>query len=198
MTGHRPTAPSSERNKEPIAQILAGYLPETGVVLEIASGLGQHVAWFAARFPGVTWQPTDIDPEALAAIPLWAGGLENVRPALELDVTAGEWPLTHADAVYCANMIHIAPWSAAEGLVAGAGRVLAPGGRLFIYGPFRRDGAHTAESNASFDRNLRAQNPDWGIRDLEAVEALGLPAGLTLEAAHPMPANNFTLVFRKD
>jgi SAM-dependent methyltransferase len=197
MTGHRPTAPSSERNKEPIALILAGYLPETGVVLEIASGLGQHVAWFAARFPGVAWQPTDVDPEALAAIPLWAGDMENVRPPLQLDVTAGSWPVACADAVYCANMIHIAPWAAAEGLVAGAGRVLVPGGRLFIYGPFRQRGAHTAPSNASFDRNLRAQNPAWGIRDLEAVEALGEPASLSLEAAHPMPANNLTLVFRK-
>ena len=198
MTPDRPCAPSSERNKEPIAQILAGYLLGSGLVLEIASGLGQHAAWFAARFPDITWQPTDIDPEALAAIPLWAGGLPNVRAPLALDVTADAWPVEQADAVYCANMIHIAPWAAAEGLVAGAGRVLTPGGRLFIYGPFRREGDHTAPSNAAFDRNLRARDPDWGIRDLEKVAALGDRAGLALDAAHEMPANNFTLVFHRD
>lgn len=197
MNIDRPSAPSSERNKEPIARVLADYLPETGTVLEIASGLGQHAAWFAARFPGATWQPTDIDPEALAAIPLWAADHPNILPPVALDVTTDRWPVTHADAVYCANMIHIAPFAAAEGLVAGAGRVLTAGGRLFIYGPFKQGGEHTAPSNAAFDQNLRARNPAWGIRDLETIADVATGAGLSLEAARDMPANNLTLVFHK-
>ncbi len=197
MNSAPPSAPHTERNKQPIADALADFLPESGLVLEIASGTGQHAAWFAARFPGITWQPTDIDPDALRIIPLWTADISNIRPALNMDVTDADWPVTEADAVVCCNMIHIAPWAAAEGLIAGAGRVLTSGGLLFLYGPFKRDGQHTAPSNDAFDRSLRQRNPAWGIRDLEEITQLAASAGLSLREARDMPANNLTLVFQK-
>ena len=197
MATDPPRSASAERNKQPIADLLADLLPETGEVLEVASGTGQHVAWFARRFPGLQWQPTDPDPAALRAIPLWTAGLANIGPPLALDVTNHDWPVDRADAVVCINMVHIAPWAAAEGLMAGAGRVLAAGGLLFLYGPFRQHGRHTAPSNERFDRSLRHRHPDWGIRDMGEIAASGAASGLTLREAHPMPANNFTLIFEK-
>ncbi len=198
MATDPPRSASAERNKQPIADLLADFLPETGEVLEVASGTGQHVAWFARRFPGLQWQPTDPDPAALQAIPLWTAGLANIGPPLALDVTSHDWPVDRADAVVCINMVHIAPWAAAEGLMAGAGRVLAAGGLLFLYGPFRQHGRHTAPSNERFDRSLRHSHPDWGIRDMSEVAASGAASGLTLREARPMPANNFTLIFEKN
>src|SRR5262249_43963741 len=149
-------------------------LPARGTVLEIGSGSGEHAVHFAAGLPHLTWQPTDLDPDALASIAAHrrAAGLPNLLPPIELDAAVHSWPIAHANAIVSINMIHIAPWSAAEGLVAGAGRILAPGAVLFLYGPFKEDGRHTAPSNSAFDASLRASNKEWGVRDLGEVAAL--------------------------
>ncbi len=188
-------APATQRNREPILAVLRRVLPSTGLVLEIASGTGEHAAHFAGALPGVTWQPTDVDPTALAGIASWCDGVPNVRRAVVLDVTAEAWPVERADAVVCINMIHIAPWAAGEAMLRGAGRVLPPGGVLYLYGPYRRDGAHTAPSNAAFDDTLRAQDPRWGVRDLETVVATAAAAGLRHTETVAMPANNLSVVF---
>jgi SAM-dependent methyltransferase len=190
---------AAERNREPILGVLRRVLPPTGVVLEIASGAGQHVAHFAKALPSLTWQPTDPDAAARDSIRAWIAHetLTNVRDPIPLDVTRPPWPVPQADAIVCINMIHIAPWTAAEGLMRGAGRVLPPGGLLYLYGPYRRGGQHTAPSNAAFDAGLRAQNPAWGVRDLEAVAALAAAQGLGEPLILEMPANNLSLVFRK-
>lgn len=189
----------AERNREPILNVLRGHLARQGLVLEIASGSGQHVIHFASALPALDFQPTDRDAAARASIDarIAEAGLGNVRPALALDVMADPWPLAAADAMVCINMIHISPWAATEGLMRGAVRMLPRGGTLFLYGPYRRDGRHTAPSNAEFDDNLRARNPEWGVRDLEAVVAEAAKNGLTLIAVEPMPANNFSVIFRK-
>jgi hypothetical protein len=168
-------------------------------VLEVASGSGEHVAHFASALPDLTFQPSDPDPDARASIDAWTASLSlaNLRPALALDAAAQEWPIAAADAVLCINMIHIAPWAAAEGLVRGAARLLASGCVLYLYGPFRRDGRHTAPSNDAFDRSLRLQNPAWGVRDLETVAALAVAHGFAAPAIEPMPANNLSLTFVK-
>lgn len=195
----RRMAPATERNREPILAVLREVLPETGTVLEIASGTGQHAVHFAAALPGVTWQPSDPDAASRASIAAWTAhaGLTNVRAPLALDVRVQPWGLEQADAMVCINMIHISPWASAEALFAGAGAVLSAGGVLYLYGPYRRDGAHTAPSNAAFDAQLRAANPEWGVREMEAVIALGAAQGLRCDAPIPMPANNFSLVFRR-
>ena len=195
----RLTAPAAERNKGPILEVLKRFLPETGLVLEIASGTGQHVVHFATALPALTWQPTDLDQDHLTSIAAWIrhGGLQNVRPPIELDVGADPWPVGHGDAVLCFNMIHIAPWAATKGLLKGAARVLAPGGVLFLYGPYRRFGAHTAPSNEAFDADLRARDPEWGLRDMEEVVALAGKIRLSLIEIVAMPANNFSIVFRR-
>jgi hypothetical protein len=177
-------------------------LPATGLVLEVASGSGEHALHLAAALPHLVFQPSDPDPAARASIDAWAAGagLPNLRPALALDAAAppAAWPIARADAVLCINMIHIAPWEAALGLVAGAARLLvAPGAPLVLYGPFRRGGAHTAPSNAAFDASLRAQDPRWGVRDLEAVAGAAAEAGFGPPEAIAMPANNLTVVFRR-
>jgi len=196
----RLTAPAAERNKEPILEVLKRFVPETGLVLEIASGTGQHVMHFAAALPSLTWQPTDLNAEHLTSISAWIrhSGLSNVRPPFELDVGADPWPVERTDVVLCFNMIHIAPWAATSGLLKGAARVLAPGGVLFLYGPYKRFGAHTAPSNEAFDADLRARDPEWGLRDMEEVVALAGRYGLSLVEIVPMPANNFSVVFRRD
>ena len=188
-----------ERNKQPILDVLSDCLPKTGFVLEIASGTGQHAAHFAAAFPDVAWQPTDADPMMRESVAGWRAeaGLPNLRAPLALDVTAETWPVAAADAIVCVNMIHIAPWRAAEGLMAGAGRLLPDGGVLYLYGPFKRDGRHTAPSNERFDAMLRGQDERWGIRDLGDVEAEAARHGLRLETTVQMPANNLSVVFRK-
>lgn len=195
----RRMAPATERNREAILAVLRDVLPATGTILEIASGTGQHAVHFAAAMPGVTWQPSDPDAASRASIAAWTAhaGLANVRAPLALDVRAQPWGVTQADAMVCINMIHISPWASAEALFAGAGAVLRAGGVLYLYGPYRRDGAHTAPSNAAFDEQLRAANPEWGVRDMEAVMALGAAQGLRCDAPIPMPANNFSLVFRR-
>jgi SAM-dependent methyltransferase len=199
----RLSAPAAERNAAPILEVLQGVLPARGTVLEIASGTGQHAAYFAAHFtaglPDLLWQPSDADPRARASIATWRAhtGLANLLAPLDLDVMREPWPIAAADAIVCINMIHIAPWEATLALMQGAGTRLATSGVLVTYGPYRRGGAHTAPSNAAFDADLRARNPAWGVRDMEAVETLAEAAGLVCEARVPMPANNFSLVFRK-
>lgn len=190
---------SAERNKEPIAGVLRAVLPPRGLALEIASGTGQHVVHFARAFPSLTWQPSEPDPGLRDSIARHCAdaGLANVLPPLDLDVRRTPWPVARADAVLCINMIHIAPWSAAEALVAGAARCLPEGGVLYLYGPYREGGVHTAPSNAAFDASLRAQDPAWGVRDLEALVALAEEQGLGLEQRIAMPANNLSLVFRR-
>jgi SAM-dependent methyltransferase len=169
------------------------------LVLEVASGSGEHAVHFAQAFPYLEFQPSDPDADARASIDAWVAslGLANVRPAIALDAATDMWPIATADAVLCINMIHIAPWQAAVGLMRGAAKVLADGGVLYLYGPFRRGGAHTAPSNDAFDRSLRAQNPEWGVRDLEAVTALGSDHGFAPPIIEAMPANNLSLVFQR-
>ena len=200
MTGDaRLSAPAAARNRAPILDVLRRHIPEHGLVLEVASGSGEHIVHFAQAFPGLDFQPSDPDRQARASIDAWIieAHLQNIRPALALDAAAETWPLSAADAVVCINMIHIAPWDAAVGLVRGAATLLRPDSMLYLYGPFRRDSAHTAPSNAAFDRSLRQQNPDWGVRDLEAVTALALAHGFAGPIVEAMPANNLSLVFRK-
>lgn len=196
MTDPRRHAPATERNRAAILAILRGSLPARGLVLELASGSGEHIVHFAESFPALDWQPSDPDAAARASIAAWADGIANIRPPIALDAAATIWPIAAADAILCINMIHISPWAATEGLMAGAGRLLAPGGLLYLYGPYRQSGGMSA-SNAAFDADLRARNPEWGIRDLEAVVALGAPAGLGLERVVEMPANNLSLLLRR-
>jgi hypothetical protein len=167
--------------------------------LEIASGSGEHIVYFAEHFPQLIFQPTDPNPEALLSITAWtrAAGPPNILPPLQLDVSATLWPVTAADAVVCINMVHISPWSASVGLFAGAGAILGPGAPLYLYGPYRRRGVPTAPSNDAFDRSLRDRNPEWGLRDLEAIEALARSAGFSGPTIVAMPANNLSVVFRR-
>ncbi|CAB3650660.1 hypothetical protein LMG22037_00954 [Paraburkholderia phenoliruptrix] len=192
-------SPSAERNREPILAVLRAVLPATGRVLEIASGTGQHAVCFAGALPGLDWQPSDAGEAARESIAAWIAhsAPPNVRAPLALDVHEADWGVGTVDAVVCINMIHIAPWSAAESLVAGASRHLRDGGVLYLYGPFRRGGAHTAPSNAAFDDQLRSRDPSWGVRDMEEVVALAASAGFVCDEPVAMPANNFSLVFRK-
>lgn len=195
----RQFAPATERNRDAILAVLRRVLPDSGVVLEVASGTGQHAAYFAEALPQLVWQPSDPDATARDSIAAWAAdaGLANLREPLALDVRREPWGIDTAAAIVCINMIHIAPWAAAEALFAGAGRLLADGGVLYLYGPYKRDGKHTAPSNAAFDAQLRYSNQDWGVRDLEAVVTLAESAGFTLAEVVEMPANNLSVVFRK-
>lgn len=188
-------APATERNREPIAEVLARVLPEAGLVLEIASGTGEHVAAFAERFPALTWQPSDPDAEARESIADWCAGLANVLPPLALDAAAPEWPADRADAILCINMVHISPWEATLGLMAGAARLLAPGAPLVLYGPYRQQGVPTAPSNEQFELWLKERDQRFGLRYVEDVTTAA--AGFALEAIVPMPANNLTLVYRR-
>jgi SAM-dependent methyltransferase len=192
----RCSAPA-ERNREPIAAVLKHHLPAAGLVLEVASGTGQHIVHFAAVLPAITWQPSDPDPAARASIRAWVvhAAATNVLEPLALDVRERPWPVQRADAVLSINMIHIAPWEATTALFAGAKDVLAAGGVVVLYGPFRRNGAHTAPSNAAFDAQLRAQDPAWGVRDLEEVAKVASGDGFRLIDVVEMPANNLTVVF---
>ena len=192
-------APAAERNAEPIRAVLARVLPADGLVLEVASGTGQHAAHMARAFPAVTWQPSDPDPIACESIAAWRAesGLDNLRDPIALDAAADPWPIDRADAVVCINMIHIAPWGSALGLFRGAARVLLEGGLLYLYGPYRFHGSFTAPSNAAFDASLRARDPAWGVRDLDDIEPAAAAAGFQLEETVAMPANNHSLVFRR-
>ena len=199
-------SPAAERNLQPILQTLQVLLPATGRALEVASGTGQHVAGFAAALPGWTWQPSDHDPANLESIAAWAAqaGVRNVLPPVLLDVRAGCWPgeapADHPaswDLVYCANLLHIAPWDCCAGLVQGAARTLAPHGLLVTYGPYLEDGVPTAPGNLAFDASLRQRNPAWGLRRLQDVVQQAAKAGLLLHARHSLPANNLLLVFTR-
>ena len=192
-------APATARNREPLLAVLDPMLPEHGLVLELASGTGEHAAFFAARLPRLTWQPSEPDPRLRGSIEAHraAAGCANLLAPLALDVTAPEWPVERAEAVLCVNMIHIAPWAAAEGAVAGAAARLPVDAPLVFYGPFKREGRHTAPSNQRFDAMLRADDPAWGVRDLEAVVKLAAASGLAFEQVIEMPANNLTVVFRR-
>lgn len=192
-------APAAERNKDAILDLLGQVLPEHGLVLEIASGTGQHAVHFAAALTALSWQPSDPDPgyrESIAAY-VSASGLENVAAPIALDTREPRWPIDRADAVVCINMIHIAPWAAAEGLVRGAAGLLSEGRPLVLYGPFMRGGQHTAPSNAEFDVSLKRRDAEWGVRDLDDVTALAQRHGFELERVVAMPANNLTVVFRR-
>lgn len=192
-------APAAARNRQPILDVLQPRLPSQGLVLEIASGTGEHIVHYAAARPELTFQPSDPDVDARASVDDWVRtlGLANVRPALEIDVTARTWPVERADAVLCCNMIHIAPWEAAVGLVAGAARVLSPGGLFYLYGPYRQGGRHTAPSNEAFDADLKRRNPAWGVRDIEAVIDLTGAQGFSTPEIVQMPANNLSLLFNR-
>ena len=198
-------SPAADRNKQAILDVLKQVLPEKASVLEIASGTGQHITFFAAALPHVTWQPTDADAAALPAIAarLQENKRTNVREPLQLDVLSAQWPAYGTaftepfDAIYCANMLHIAPWATCEALMQGSNRHLATGGVLITYGPYLEAGVPTAPGNLAFDESLRTQNPAWGIRRLEDVMEQARRAGLRLHERHAMPANNLLLVWRK-
>jgi SAM-dependent methyltransferase len=187
-----------KRNQEPILAELRRVLPEAGVVLEIASGTGQHVIHFASALSRLTWQPSEADPAFRRSIEAWIAkeAPANIRTPLDLDVLRSPWPVAHADAVLCINMIHVSPWAATRALLDGAKSILPIGGVLFLYGPYRRRGRHTAASNEAFDAQLRASNPEWGLRDLEAVLELAGEAGFSPADIVDMPANNFSVVLR--
>lgn len=190
-------APSAARNRGPILEAISPYLPASGLVLEIASGTGEHVAHFAAARPELTWQPTDPEPERRASIDAWTSGLANVHPACPLDAMAAEWPVPRADCVLCINMIHISPWSASEGLFSGASRLLPAGGSLILYGPYRWRDRAMEPGNVVFDADLRGRNPEWGLRTVEAVGDLARACGFGPPDIIAMPSDNLTLLFRR-
>ncbi|TXN09791.1 DUF938 domain-containing protein [Methylobacterium sp. WL122] len=192
-------SPAAARNAAFIAEVLMRVLPPSGLVLEIASGSGEHAVHFARALPALVWQPSDPDEAARRSIVAHARGaaLANIQSPLAIDAVRQRWPVTRADAVVAINMIHIAPWDATIGLTAGAEAMLAEGGVLYLYGPFREGGAHTAPSNAAFDDSLRARNASWGIRDIEAVVAAARAHDLHLAERVAMPANNLSLIFHR-
>jgi SAM-dependent methyltransferase len=192
-------APATLRNRDAIADVLHGILPAAGRVLEIASGTGEHILYFAQKFPTLQWQPSDPDPAALASIAAWSAqaNCPNVALPIQLDAAAKDWPIDNADAILCINMVHIAPWAATLGLMAGAARLLPPGAPLYLYGPYLEDGVETAPSNLDFDASLKSRNPEWGLRDSGDVIAAARACGLTFDARIAMPANNLSLIFRR-
>jgi hypothetical protein len=195
-------APATARNREAILAVLLEVLPADGLLLEIASGTGEHAAFMAPRLPeSIVWQPSDADSSALPCIDAHAAasaGTDRIAAAIPLDASETTWPVAKADAIFAANLVHIAPFRVAEGLFAGAGRVLARGGPLVLYGPFKRHGQHTAATNAAFDRSLRAQDPTWGVRCLDTeLDPLATTAGLVLDRVIPMPANNLSIIWRR-
>lgn len=193
-------SPATARNRDPILMVLKPRLPEQGEVLEIAAGAGEHAVYLAAAMPGLEWRPTDADASAVASIRAWRelDGPANLLEPLRLDAAQPDhWPLTHADAIVCINMVHISPWATTCGLLAGAARVLRTGGLLYLYGPYLEEGVETAPTNLMFDQDLRRRDPAWGLRHRSAVEAEAGKHGLTLEERIAMPANNLSLFFRK-
>jgi SAM-dependent methyltransferase len=193
------SAPAALRNREPIAAMFEKWLPDTGLVLEIASGTGEHAVYFAQRFPRLRWQPTDLHPDALASIAAWRDrtGLDNLQAPLALDASSGDWPIDRADAVLSINMVHISPWAAALGVIAGAARVLSPGAPLILYGPWLKGDVPTVASNLAFDADLKHRNPAWGLRRVEDFAAAASEA-FTMIDTHDMPANNLMLLLRRN
>lgn len=199
LAGARRSAPAALRNREAIADVLDAWLPSSGVVLEIASGTGEHAVYFAERFPALEWQPSDVHADALASIAAWGteANLPNLRSPLVLDAASPEWPIDRADAVLSINMVHISPWRSALGLIAGAERLLPSGAPLILYGPWLKDDVATATSNLDFDLDLKRRDPEWGLRRVEDFAEAAAKAGLTLVETRPMPANNMMLLFRR-
>jgi len=198
-SGARRSAPAALRNREPIASVLEEWLPPTGVVLEIASGTGEHATFFADRFPNLEWQPSDVHPDALESIAAWRleSGLGNVREPLWIDASCpADWPIERADAVLSINMVHISPWASALGLLDGAARVLKVGAPLILYGPWMKSDIATAESNLAFDSDLRRRDPAWGLRHVEEFAAAAKERRLSLDEVRSMPANNLMLLLR--
>jgi len=195
----RRVAPHVARNAAPIIDVLRGILPDQGLVLEVASGSGEHALAFAKAFPHLLWQPTDADPVSLRSVDAWrtAEGAPNLLAPVHLDASSSRWPVEEAQAILCINMVHISPWAATLGLLAGAGRLLPNGAPLYLYGAYRQQGVETALSNEAFDQSLKARNPEWGLRNLEDVVEEAARHGLKLDAVIPMPANNLSVVFRK-
>jgi Protein of unknown function (DUF938) len=191
-------APATTRNRDAIAGVLKDILPLSGLVLEIASGTGEHIVHFAGMFPDLVWQPSDPDPAALASIAAWQSDVQspNLLAPLKIDAAA-DWEIGHADAIICINMVHISPWSAALGLLRDASRILATGAPLYLYGPYIQNGVPTAASNLDFDVSLKSRNPEWGLRSVESMETEASNAGFDLTQVIPMPANNLSLVFRR-
>jgi hypothetical protein len=198
-SGSRRSAPAALRNREPIAEVLRDWLPQSGLVLEIASGTGEHAVFFAERFPELNWQPSDADPGALASISAWREESQraNVQPPLIIDAAAPDWPITQADAVLSINMVHISPWESALGLLRGAARLLAAGAPLMLYGPWLKDDLEAVPSNLAFDADLKARDARWGLRRVEDFAAAADERGVTLEATQKKPANNLMLLFRR-
>ena len=192
-------APATARNSAPLAEVLAKELPPSGLVLEIASGTGEHAVFMARRFPTLRWQPSDRDPAALQSIAAWIAqdGEGNILPPVLLDAAQAKWPLAAADAILCVNMVHISPWEATLGLFEGAGRLLGAQAPLVLYGPYIEEGVETAESNLAFDRSLRSRDPRWGLRRLSDMDGIASKCGFRRTARHVMPANNLTLVYRR-
>lgn len=196
-------APATVRNRDPILDVLKGILPATGTVLEVASGSGEHIAYFAPRFPSLVWQPSEAEPAFFPSIAAWCNDEEllgrntNVRPPVRLDASEETWPVDQADAVLAINMLHISPWESCKGLLTGAGRILSRDGLLYLYGPFRQRNTPAAASNESFDQMLRQQNSRWGLRYLDDVTTLAAENGLTPVQVISMPANNLSVIFRK-
>lgn len=194
----RRSAPAALRNREPIAHVLGQWLPASGLVLEVASGSGEHAIFFAERFPALEWQPSDPHPDALASIAGWRAdaGLANVRPPIRIDASSGHWPVERADAILCINMAHISPWAASLGLLDAAARLLPDAAPLILYGPWLWDKMATAPSNRDFDRDLKRRDPDWGLRRVEDFAAAARERRLMLEEVRPMPANNLMLLVK--
>jgi hypothetical protein len=190
-------APATARNREPIREVLARELPSTGLVLELASGSGEHALYLALQFPHLQWQPTDLDADALASIEGWreTADAPNLLAPMRLDAREPRWPIEKANAILCINMVHISPWASTLGMFAGAARLLDAGELLYLYGPYKFDGAFTAESNAEFDRTLRMRDERWGVRDVRELEAAA--SGFALRETVEMPANNHSLIFRR-
>ncbi|MBX9710470.1 MAG: DUF938 domain-containing protein [Xanthobacteraceae bacterium] len=199
MTDHRLQYPATARNRDVILDVLRGVLPSSGLVLEIASGSGEHVVHFANALPGLTFQPSDPESDAMRSVEAWVqdSGVTNVRPPLLLDASAATWPVTSADAILCINMIHISSWRASEGLMHGAAKILRAGAPLYLYGPYRRTGIVTAPSNEAFDDSLKSRNPEWGLRELDMVTELAGSVGFSGPQVIEMPANNLSVVFRR-
>jgi len=197
--GARRSAPAALRNREPIAEVLAEWLPERGDVLEIASGTGEHAAYFAERFPDLEWQPSDLHPDALRSIMGWREetGLPNLREPVRLDASSADWPIARADAVLSINMVHISPWASAQGLIAGAARLLSTDAPLILYGPWLKEDIPTAESNLAFDADLKRRDPQWGLRRVEDF-AEAARQSFDLVETRPMPANNLMLLLRRN